>query len=374
MDMTSRELMRRGVLGFAVAVFVATGAWAALDGEFWILLAWVGYPVMGALILVSRPGNAVGRIMLAIGLLWGVAGLGSVDGLTAAISAEGELALTLAAYLAWPLIALLVVVFPTGRPETLAGRVTARAIAVVMVLIVVVGALDPSPLEASGRPNPFGWDASSEVAAFVVDGGGFLVVPLLLLAAMIDLLARRRRSVGAQRLQYRWFFFGATAMFVVIVATYFIPGDGILGTAVLASVFNALPVSIGIAVTRFGLFEIDRVVSRSIAYLCVTAAVLATYVLVVTALLWVVPELDSLVVAVATLAAAAVFRPARRAVQGRVDRRFNRSRYDAQQTLDQFGDQMRDVVDPSAATAGLVAAVGATMEPARIDVWVRGRS
>ena len=277
-------------------------------------------------------------------------------------------------YLAWPLIALLVVVFPGGRPETLAGRVTARAIAVVMVLIFVVGALDPSPLSASGRPNPFGWDASSQVAAFVVDGGGFLVVPLLLLAAMVDLLARRRRSVGTQRLQYRWFFFGATAMFVVIIATYFIPGDGILGTAVLASVFNALPVSIGIAVTRFGLFEIDRVVSRSIAYLCVTAAVLVTYVLVVTALLWVAPELDSVVVAVGTLAAAAVLRPAWRAVQGRVDRRFNRSRYDAQQTLDRFGDQMRDLVDPTAATTALVAAVGQTMDPARIDVWVRGKA
>ncbi len=135
--------------------------------------------------------------------------------------------------------------------------------------------------------------------------------------------------------------------------------------------FNAVPVASGFAMLRYRLYEIDRLVSRTVTYLGVTSIVLGVYLVLVAAATAVLPARSSLAVAGATLVAAAVFEPSRRRVQTLVDRRFNRARYDAINTIDAFGRRLRDDVDPDQVRRDLVGTVTANLQPGSITVWTR---
>lgn len=370
MDAGRREGLRRLSLLAALVGILAAFAWVWALGESWLMLAWGGYPVVGALILAGRPRNPIGRLMLGIGGLWALSGVVLAQENGAPIPSGLELVATATGFAVWCALIGLVVLFPTGRAETRLGRVLARAVVATAGLMALLALVDPAPLEGSGRPNPLGIEAAAPVTAFLIDGPGFLVVPLLLVLATADLLARRRRSTGAARLQYRWFLFAVAVQLTVIVITYFIAFEG--PVFLLAAVpFNLIPAAVGIAVTRYGLYEIDRVISRTVAYALVTASVVATYAVVVTSISRLLPASSALAVAAATLAAAAVFRPVLRRVQAVVDRRFNRERYDAERVVEAFGARLRGATDPEAAAADLLAAVGRALQPGAAGLWVR---
>jgi hypothetical protein len=158
---------------------------------------------------------------------------------------------------------------------------------------------------------------------------------------------------------------------VAAIALDVAPGPlaNVLNDVVATVALNLIPISIGIAITRHGLYEIDRIVSRTVAYAAVTLLVVGVYAAVVTSATVLAPGLPSAGVAVATLAAAALFLPALRAIQRVVDRRFDRERYDAQNVVETFGEHLRTEIDPATTTTSLIAAVDRTLQPTAVGVW-----
>jgi hypothetical protein len=210
----------------------------------------------------------------------------------------------------------------------------------------------------------------------------WLVPVALLVPGVVAMVVRFRRSSGIQRLQMRWLVASIAAILAAIVfglSTLAVVGDAVGGfvwvPAVLA--YPTLPVAIYIAISRHGLYAIDRVISRTIAYAAVTAILAAAFVatnLVLQALLADATGGSTLTTAAATLVVAALFQPIRRRVQAPIDRRFNRAKVDAQRTIDAFGSQLRDEVDLSLLQRRLMTTAEATVSPAAAAVWIRHAS
>jgi hypothetical protein len=188
---------------------------------------------------------------------------------------------------------------------------------------------------------------------------------------------RIKRSRGVEREQMRWFGFAVVliALLVVVEATV----GGALPPAVLALaetlVLSFFVVSCGVAILRYRLYDIDRIITRSTSYTLVTAFVVVVYLGVVAAASAIVPVSDTLPVALATLVAAALFRPALRWVRTRVDRRFDRARFDSENTVDAFSDRLARVVDAGVVTDELLEVLNKTVQPSSVGLWVSvGRS
>lgn len=370
--MTAREVLRRVLLWGIVALFLATSIALAASGTWTGLLGFTGFPVVGAVILTSRPGNGVGRYLLTVGVLC-IAMMWGLDVELARMASPWAEALTTAvAGFVWSGLVVIGAIYPTGRAETTLGRRAAWSVLAVALLSFATSLVTPTTL--SGRPNPFRAPLPDEVVLatqWAITGGIVLAVAMI----VVDLVRRWRVASDVGSLQYRWFVFGlASAIAAVAVAglLYAIaPGSPqfeiVLVVATLA--FNLVPVAIGIAITRHGLYEIGRVMSRTVTYGVVTVLVLAVYAVIVTSTARLLPELPSLGVALATLAAAALALPALRRVQRVVDRRFDRERYDAAQVVDAFGERLRTRADPSAARGELLTAVESALRPACVGLW-----
>jgi hypothetical protein len=188
---------------------------------------------------------------------------------------------------------------------------------------------------------------------------------------MVSLVVRWVRSTGEEHLQMKW-----------LVPAFFVFGLGVFAefggfqgslaaNILLPAGLILVPVAIGLAILRYRLYDIDRIVSRTVSYTLVVVLLAAVYVGGVTGLTSLLPDQSRLVVAATTLAVAALFNPVRRRVQGWVDRRFNRSRYDTQRVMDRFAGSLRDQVDTTEVVDGWVGVVAETMQPAAVGVWVR---
>jgi hypothetical protein len=202
-----------------------------------------------------------------------------------------------------------------------------------------------------------------------------VVLAGVILAALISLVVRFRRARGVERQQLKWFAYG-TGLLFLLPATAIIGAEfaNLAGNLVTAAIGSAIPVTIGLAVLRCRLYDIDRFISRTLVYTLLTALLGLCYV--AGSLLFVLvagagADPPSWLVAAATLAAAAVFRPARRRIQAMVDRRFNRRRYNAAQTIQAFSTRLRDQVDLDTLSTELVAVAGRTMEPTLLSLWIR---
>jgi hypothetical protein len=210
--------------------------------------------------------------------------------------------------------------------------------------------------------------------ALVVFAAFWLMV-LCGLACLTALALRFRRSRGIERQQLKWFLFASAitiAIFIVIQPATSQQWD--LALLLALPVVPAIPVAAGIAILRYRLYEIDRIINRTLVYGLLTAVLGLGYV--AGSLLFVLvagagSDPPSWLVAAATLAAAAVFRPARRRIQAAVDRRFNRRRYDAAKTIEAFSTRLRDEIDLDTLSAELLAVVDQTMEPTRASLWLR---
>jgi hypothetical protein len=186
------------------------------------------------------------------------------------------------------------------------------------------------------------------------------------------LFVRLRRSTGVERQQLKWFLFAATSLALGLVSSF----DNFnlpqaINDAISAVTLSALWVAIGVAIVRYRLFEIDRIVSRTVTYLLVVALLASVYLggfLLVTELL---PRANDLGTAGATLAVAGLFNPVRRRVQGAVDRRFNRSRYDTQKVMDEFSGTLQERVDSEGLVEGWLGVVSETMQPSAAAVWIK---
>jgi len=261
---------------------------------------------------------------------------------------------------------------PTGSLPSPRWRWWARVAAAAPLVAVLAGAVQPDPLAPEYRGNPL---AVPELARVLLVPGvaGIVLVAVSVLVGAGSLVGRFRRAQGTERLQLRWLALAAACasvlLLVALVAGYL--GKDPVVLASLALCVALLPLATGAAILRYRLYDLDRIISRTLAYALLTVLLGLGYAAVVLGLGRLLPQDSSLVVAAATLAVAALFQPARRRLQQAVDRRFNRRRYDAANTIAAFSARLRQEVDLDTLTAELLAVVDQTMQPTRASLWLR---
>jgi hypothetical protein len=361
----------------------------------------LAFPVVGALIASRRPQNPIGWICLADGLLlmllglfdaysvYGLAQPGSVP-LPAAAAGLGE-------WLWVPTVGLLaiylVLLFPDGRLPSRRWRPLAWLSGAIIVLASVGSGLSPGPIaELGGVRNPFGLEGQPWVAY----AANALLVPFLacILASVVSLILRYRRSGGEERQQIKWIAFAASvaglgfvgAMVSGLVAFVLAPeawgstaASAPLWFDLLFSVvflsFGGVPLAVGMAVLRYRLYDLDRIINRALVYGSLTVVLATAYVGGVVGLQSVfralTGEQSTLAIVASTLAIAALFNPLRRRIQGFIDRRFYRKKYDAAKTLAAFNVRLRDETELETLSSNVVGVVRETMQPEHVSLWLR---
>lgn len=348
------------------------------------------FAVMGALVAAKRPGHRMGSIFLATGLL-AMLSYGSFEYSVAAV--YGPASLPLGGEMTWfgmwgwvPMtggICLVLLTYPTGR---LLSRPWSAPLALVTIatilaftgslgfwdhrgsLLLEVTTLESMP-RLAGVPS---WSHALVAAASPI-------ALLAILLSIVSVIARFRRSRGEERQQMKGLFLAALIMIfgglMDAVSTALVGPDSVSTFDVLAPLgLLAVPIGTGIAVLRYRLYDIDLVINRTIVYVLLTGVLAVTYlslVVVIQRLLGPLTRESDVAIAGSTLAVAALFRPLRTRIQAFIDRRFNRRKYDAQQTLESFSARLRDEVDLQHLTKDLTVVVRDTMEPAHVSVWLK---
>jgi hypothetical protein len=348
-------------------------------GQLVNLVGLLGPPLLGGVIAARRPANPYGWLWCAYALGWAVVGFSEAWVTHAAGGDPGPVrwaspVVWVGGFVFAPLVALtalILLLFPDGRPPSRRWHPLIWTIAAICLPATVAGALLQPPPPAPGNPLAVGSAAAPLVEA--VANAGVPLLFLTVLAAAGSLLARFRRSRGRQRQQLKWLAYGGAFLAAVLVADLVSLDPPGLWDIVLETLsFGALYLGVGMAVLRHRLYDIDRLINRTLVYGILTtllAAVYAAAAVLLPRLLG--PDQSELAVAAATLAVATLFQPARRRVQATVDRRFNRARYDAARTVERFSARLRDQLDLDALEGELLAVVDQTMQPTRAALWLR---
>jgi len=338
---------------------------------------------VGAVLASRRPRHPVGWLLLTLGLSVTVDGVAAGYAYYGTLARPGALpaALEMAVYdasagllVARVCIGFVLLLTPTGSLPSRRWRWWARLAVVAPVLYVAARALLPRPLSPPYQsvPSPFAVPALAGLLLTIRAVTGILVA-LAVVVAAASLVVRFRRARGAERLQLRWVVLAAALS--AVAALVGLIAAVLENTVVLVWTAGAyvvmLPLAIGAAVLRYRLYDLDRIISRTLSYGLLTVLLGGGYAGVVLGLGQLLGSSSSLAVAVATLAVAAVFQPARRRVQRAVDRRFNRRRYDAAMTIQAFSARLREQIDLDTLTAELLNVVDQTMQPTRVSLWLR---
>jgi hypothetical protein len=357
-------------------------------------LGFIPYAGVGALLIIRRPRTSIGWILLGMGL--GYALLSRPVEATAEEFADGTVDLPVALFAivhggmgttVFFLYAVLAMVFPSGRLSTGRwGRLGRAGLAVGLLLTAaayvmpVIGASYPA---SAWVRNPVAVLPDLAIWRVITPTTVIFPVMVLVIAGAVSLVVRVRRARGTERQQLRWI---AASIAIVmssvvsgLVIGSLVPNSSDNGLAWIPAVvaFPIVPISIGIAVLRYRLYDIDRFISRTISYGVVTATLVAVYIgliLLLQAPLSAVTGGETVAVAASTLVAAGLFQPLRRRIHGTIDRRFNRARYDAERTAASFAAELRDEVDPTHAQSALLAAVDSAIRPQGAAVWIRGET
>jgi hypothetical protein len=363
--------------------------------------------VLGALVASRRPRNPIGWVMLAS------AAVAAVMGLAAGVARHALLdGASVHGWVRWPawlvnwmsiaplaLVVLVFLLFPDGRLPFRTARWAAWSLVLILGSLTILTALDPSKIEVSSHlpkvPNITGISA---IRGFE-SGGGLLgllwftlLIPLSL--AIATLVIRLRRARGEERRALTWVVYvgllsmAFTVVGVVVLTTAQAAGSseqapgtsGLVGSAVLSlgtdvGLGLAVPAVVAMTILRYRMFDIERIVNRTLVYGLLTAVLAGVYAALVLALGTVTRTLGgrsgrAVVVAASTLAVAALVRPLRRRVQSTIDRRFYRRRYDAERTIGSFASRLRSEIELEDLRRDLAAVVSETMQPASVSVWL----
>jgi hypothetical protein len=384
--MSGRASRAWGLAALAMLLVLAAEVLALASGSGTSAFIWaiaITFAGVGALIASRHPDNAIGWIFLWAAVTAGIAALAGAYANHWVDSRDGPALLgkTAALYgdlswIPWILVpsTFLLLLFPDGRLLSRRWRPVAWCAAAAIGGLFVAGVLHAGHME--DRPqltNPYGVESPLIDA---LQGLSFFLMAVGIVGSVASLILRFRRARGEQRQQIKWLAFaGALAGTCVIVFTalYEVVGEDVANAAIMLGVLG-LPLAAGVAILRYRLYDIDVVINRTLVYGVLTATLAAAYlgcVLLLQLLLNGVTGDSGLAVAGSTLAVAALVRPARARIQAAVDRRFFRRKYDAAQTLERFGAQLRDEVDLGALRAELRSVVVDTMQPAHVSVWLR---
>ncbi len=384
--MSGRAGRAWGLAALAMLLMVAAEVLALASGSGTSAFIWaiaITFAGVGALIASRHPDNAIGWIFLWAAVSAGIAALAGAYANHWVDSRDGPALLgkTAALYgdlswIPWILVpsTFLLLLFPDGRLLSRRWRPVAWVAAAAIGGLFVAGFLHAGHME--DRPqltNPYGVESPLIDA---LQGLSFFLMAVGIVGSVASLILRFRRARGEQRQQIKWLAFaGALAGTCVIAFTalYEVVGEDVANVAIMLGVLG-LPLAAGVAILRYRLYDIDVVINRALVYGVLTATLAAAYlgcVLLLQLLLSGITGDSGIAVAGSTLAVAALFRPARARIQEVVDRRFYRRKYDAAQTLDRFGAQLRDEVDLGALRAELRSVVVDTMQPAHVSVWLR---
>ena len=373
--------------GFAaVPLSVANGNFQQSPGfNIALVLAFTAFMAVGAVIVAHRPGNAVGWIFSAVGLLASMGVVAMEYAEFAYLTRPGSLpGAVAAAWFQWwwlPMFALVFVftplLFPTGRMLSARWRLVAVVAAIGTAAVSVLGALQPTLTlqnEDYTVPNPIGLTAIPDEESGLLGAVLFGLLVSCGVAAVLSLVLRFRRSQGVERQQLKWFTYAAALAILLNLVPNPLP-EGAVTDVLFGLTIALIPIAAGIAILRHRLYDIDRLINRTVVYAALTALLGAVYagaVLVLGQVFGSVGgEPPGWAVAGATLAVAALFQPARRRIQAVVDRRFDRRKYDAAKTVEAFSARLRDEVDLDMLSAELLAVVNQTVQPTRVSLWLR---
>jgi hypothetical protein len=383
-----------GLAGWSGVLLLAAGVLHAVRGAAFVqqggAVPAVAITVLGAFVAARQPRNPIGWSFLAAGLSFSYGSFATEYAVRAIVDHPGSL--PLATWVAWAAsslswisiwvpILLIPYTFPTGR--LLSKRwIPGLVIGLLGVMALNVGSAFAPEIQGDllhHVHNPLSWPAFYHLINRA--GNVLWTLPFLsLLVGGANLVVRFRRSRGIERQQLKWIMFSGV---FVLAGSFGLLANTVLRVDALArlNIFGVLigvglgsmPLTVSIAILRYRLYDVDRFIRRTVAYLIVTALLASLYAVVALtpALAFRSREIPNAFVAVGTLVAAMAFVPVRRRVQNIVDRRFNRARYDAAQTIDRFAARVRLEVDVDAMGAELATVVRDTMQPSSVGLWLR---
>ncbi len=340
------------------------------------------FPSVGAVLAILRPTNPMGWLLLAIGYGFTIgpfsteyAGRSLYGGLplpaVTLVAWLGSWGFTLGVGLAVTIVPLL---FPSGRVRGRIWRVvTAGAIVLIAAAVGSQMLLPPSPDDPLAIANPIAVAGQVADVVLALNMATLPAIAILGLVSVGSLAARFRSSRGIERQQLKWLLLATILFVVTIVGATSTQADAWFYAMLVCAA--SIPVAVGIAVLRHRLYEIDRLISRTLAYLVLTAILGTVFVGVIVgleALLTPVTDGDTLAVAASTLVAAALFQPLRGRIQRLVDRRFNRSRVNAENVIVGFGERLRSETDLATIHRDVVSAIDRSVQPRGAALWVRG--
>ena len=371
------------------AVPLAGLAHQNLDASGGSVPVWVVAPfgVVGLVVAWRRPGNPLGWIMLGGAFFGALSEDASFYTVADYRLRHGGLPLGWLALLAQPgwapavmMFGLVVLLFPDGRLPSprwrwpACGYVAVGLLWIVGAVFFTVRAIAGHHPQVDSSGNLFLLYGNDPAAGWfnVVQWVFFPVLAACWLASLARQVLGYRRSSGERRQQLKWLMAGSALAFAG-VALAMLAGQTPLGAVFAVVGFLAMPLCIGVAILRYRLFDIDRIISRTLAYAIVTGLLVGVYAGLVLLATQVFTIRSPVAVAAATLAAAALFNPVRHRVQRVVDRRFNRARYDADKAVSAFAGRLQDAVDLDSVNEDLARVVTRSLEPAHLSVWVSSR-
>lgn len=349
----------------------------------------LAFTTVGALIASRRPENAIGWIFCAVGFAFCLGGFTGAYASFALFALPGSLpgGKVMAWVSEWVggpglmgVFAFLLLLFPDGRLPTRRWRPVVWIAAIAIIAVTFAHAFGPGPLR-NGFPsvtNPFGIEKFGGVRN-LVESSAFLLMLMTILASVISLVLQFRRARQLERQQIKWFAYAGAFLAVVFIAGPAVLWSPVVPGWIWPTVFflgvAAMPVSAGIAILRYRLYDIDLVINRTLVYGALTVALATTYFGAVVSLQYafrlVTGGGSQLAIIASTLVIAALFNPLRWRVQDLVDRRFYRRKYNVEKTLAAFSTKLRDQTDLDSMNRDLISVVRDTMQPEHVSLWLQ---
>ncbi len=386
--MTAYVLVAVTVLLYAATIPLAHVAKlsSTVGGVFMVVL--LGFLVVGLILVRQRPRNPIGWAMLVSALFGGTTAVAGPYAI-AAYRLHRHLPLPQIAVFLQPtwaptilLFAIAIMLFPDGTLPSGRWRWLLGLVALVggvwMVSAFAIAAetiaLGHVKIEKTGDLHQIDYPTGGWAWWNQLQGAWFILLLVTGLVWLVSRVPAYRAATGERRQQLKWLIFGGTTSVIGVVLSVVLSGShGVLYDIGSFAIFGliGIPLAIGIGITKYRLYDIDRIVSRTLAYALLTALLVGVFVGLVLLTTRVLPFSSPVGVAASTLAAAALFAPLRNRLQHLVDRRFNRAHYDAEATVAAFGARLRDAVDPETVLSELAAATRGSLQPAHVSVWVR---